>query len=119
MAAAKAGALPIPLNQAYPRVEEIPFDSERKRMVTVHSVDDPHPDDISPFYDDDHREWYVVTEKGAPDIVLDQCTHYQNRDDEAVPLDDEQRRRILAANDAMTQDALRVLGVAYRRHPGY
>jgi P-type Ca2+ transporter type 2C len=114
VAAAKAGALPSPLNQSYPRVEEIPFDSERKRMVTVHAVSDPKPDDISPFYDDDKREWFVVAEKGAPDIVLQQCTHYQNREDVAVPLDDEQRQRILAANDAMTEDALRVLGVAYR-----
>jgi Ca2+-transporting ATPase len=114
VAAAKAGALPSPLNQAFPRVQEIPFDSERKRMVTVHLVNDPHPDDISPFYDDNERKSYVITEKGAPDIVLEQCTHYQNREDEAVPLDDEQRRRILAANDAMTADALRVLGVAYR-----
>jgi len=114
IAAAKAGALPSPLNQSYPRVEEIPFDSERKRMVTVHAVSDPKPEDISPFYDDEKREWFVVAEKGAPDIVLQQCTHYQNREDVAVPLDDEQRRRILAANDAMTEDALRVLGVAYR-----
>ena len=114
VAAAKAGALPSPLNQAYPRVDEIPFDSERKRMVTVHSVDEPHPDDISPFYNDQHHKWFVVTEKGAPDIVLNQCTHYQDRNDEAVLLDDHQRHSILAANDAMTQDALRVLGVAYR-----
>ena len=114
VAAAKAGALPSPLNQAFPRVQEIPFDSERKRMVTVHLVDDPHPEDISPFYDDNQRKSYVITEKGAPDIVLQQCTHYQNRKDETVPLDHEQRRRILAANDAMTADALRVLGVAYR-----
>jgi Ca2+-transporting ATPase len=114
VAAAKAGTLPSPLNQAYPRIQEIPFDSDRKRMVTVHAVRNPHPDDISPFYDDNQREWYVVTEKGAPDVVLKQCTHYQNRSDEAVPLDDEQRRRILVANDLMTQDALRVLGVAYR-----
>jgi len=114
VAAAKAGALPNPLNQAYPRVQEIPFDSERKRMVTVHSVIDPRPDDISPFYSREQHEWYVVTEKGAPDIVLEQCTHYQDRSDEAVPLDDEQRNRILAANDRMTEDALRVLGVAYR-----
>jgi len=114
VAAAKADALPNPLNKAYPRVQEIPFDSERKRMVTVHAVDDPKPEDISPFYDDGLKQWYVVTEKGAPDIVLDQCTHYQNREDQAVPLDEEQRSRILAANDRMTQDALRVLGVAYR-----
>jgi len=114
VAAAKAGAMPHPLNQAYPRIQEIPFDSERKRMVTVHTVSDPRPEDISPFYDDKHRQWYVVAEKGAPDIVLKQCTHYQNREDKAVPLDDEQRRRILLANDAMTRDSLRVLGVAYR-----
>jgi Ca2+-transporting ATPase len=114
VAAAKAGALPSPLNKAYPRVEEIPFDSERKRMVTVHSVDEPDPEDISPFYDDKVRSWYVVTEKGAPDIVLHHCTHYQDRDDEVVLLDEVQRRRILEANDSMTADALRVLGVAYR-----
>ncbi len=118
VAAAKAGALPNPLNRAYPRVQEIPFDSERKRMITIHSVDDPRPEDISPFYDDGKRQWYAITEKGAPDIVLDHCTHYQNRDDQAVPLDDEQRRRILAANDSMTRDALRVLGAAYRLTPG-
>jgi Ca2+-transporting ATPase len=114
VAAAKAGALPTPLNQAYPRVKEIPFDSERKRMVTVHTVRDPRPEDISPFYDRRASQWYVVTEKGAPDVVLQQCSSYQNRNDQAVPIDDEQRRRIMAANDAMTKDALRVLGVAYK-----
>ncbi len=114
VAAAKAGAMSSPLNQSYPRIQEIPFDSDRKRMVTVHTVSDPKPEDISPFYDDKQRQWYVVAEKGAPDVVLQQCTHYQNREDQAVRLDDEQRRRILDANDSMTQDALRVLGVAYR-----
>ncbi len=114
VAAIKAGAQLRPLNQAYPRVQEVPFDSERKRMITVHAVRDPQPEDISPFSDDEQREWYVVAVKGAPDIVLEQCTHYQDKYDKPVPLDDEQRRRILAANDSMTQDALRVLGAAYR-----
>ena len=115
VAAAKAGATPAPLAQAYPRVEEIPFDSERKRMVTVHAIETPNAQDVSPFYDEtQHKAWYVVTQKGAPDVVLERCTHYQSRDDEAVPLTDEQRRRILAANDRMTSNALRVLGVAYR-----
>ena len=117
VAAAKAGALPTPLNKAYPRVQEVPFDSERKRMITVHSVDDPRPEDISPFYDDGKRKWFAITEKGAPDIVLEQCTHYQNKDDQAVPLTKDQRKQILAANDLMTRDALRVLGVAYRLTP--
>ena len=114
VAAAKGGALPSPLSQAYPRIEEIPFDSERKRMVTVHAIKQPEANDVSPFLDQKQQAWYVVAQKGAPDIVLERCTHYQSRDDIAVPLDDEQRRRILAANDRMTSQALRVLGVAYR-----
>jgi Ca2+-transporting ATPase len=114
VAAAKAGVMPDTIQRAYPRVQEVPFDSERKRMITVHSVKDPKVDDISPFYDDKQREWYVVAEKGAPDIVLEQCSHYQNKNDQAIQLDDVQRKSILAANDIMTQDALRVLGVAYR-----
>lgn len=114
VAAAKGGALPAPLAQAYPRIEEIPFDSERKRMVTIHAIKSPDAGDVSPFYDQKQEAWYVVAQKGAPDVVLERCTHYQSRDDTAVPLDDEQRRRILAANDRMTSQALRVLGVAYR-----
>jgi Ca2+-transporting ATPase len=113
VAAAKAGALPRPLNHAYPRVQEVPFDSERKRMITVHKIRESTPEDFSPFY---HHETsgYVVAIKGAPDVVLDLCTHYQRMDDSPTPLTEEQRMRILNANDMMTQDALRVLGVAYR-----
>ncbi len=114
VAAAKAGALPRPLNKAYPRVNEIPFDSVRKRMVTVHIIEDPQPNDISPFYDDMNRSKHVVAVKGAPDVILDLCSEYQCMDDKSVPLDDAQRMRILSANDAMTQDALRVLAMAYR-----
>jgi Ca2+-transporting ATPase len=114
VAAAKAGALPRPLNQAYPRVQEVPFDSIRKRMVTIHDIRGARPEDISPF--DENREYqgYVVTVKGAPDIVLELCNRYQDIADKPRALDDTQRMRILAANDAMTQDALRVLGLAYK-----
>jgi P-type Ca2+ transporter type 2C len=113
VAAAKAGALPRPLNHAYPRVQEVPFDSDRKRMITVHQIRESSPEDFSPFY---HHETggFVVAIKGAPDMVLDLCTHYQRTDDSHAPLTEEQRMRILKANDLMTQDALRVLGVAYR-----
>jgi Ca2+-transporting ATPase len=116
VAAAKAGALPRPLNQAYPRVQEVPFDSERKRMITVHQVRASTPEDFSPFY---HGEagGYVIAIKGAPDVVLELCTHYQRMNDSAELLTDEQRMRILSANDVMTQDALRVLGVAFRLSP--
>lgn len=114
VAAAKAGAWTTKLNEAYPRIQEIPFDSARKRMLTLHRIRDPKPEDISPFYDDEQREWYVVTVKGAPDVVLEQCTKYQGMDDAVNPLDESQRLNILRANDRMTQGALRVLGMAYR-----
>ncbi|MBN2147298.1 MAG: cation-translocating P-type ATPase [Anaerolineales bacterium] len=117
VAAAKAGALPRPLNQAYPRVQEVPFDSARKRMITLHHIKDAQPEDISPFHDNESYQGYVVAVKGAPDLVLDLCSHYQKMDDTQTLLDESQRMRILSANDAMTQDALRVLGVAYKLVP--
>jgi len=83
-------------------------------MVTIHAIEQPEASDVSPFYDQKQKAWYVVAQKGAPDVVLERCTHYQSREDKAILLDDEQRRRILAANDRMTNQALRVLGVAYR-----
>jgi Ca2+-transporting ATPase len=113
VAAAKAGALPRPLNHSYPRIQEVPFDSERKRMITVHKVRESTPDDFSPFYQHE-KSGYVVAIKGAPDVVLDLCTQFQRTDDNPAPLTEEQRMRILKANDQMTQEALRVLGVAYK-----
>ena len=114
VAAAKAGALHIQIDEAYPRENEVPFDSERKRMITIHDVREPQPGDLSPFYDEKHKDWDVIAVKGAPDVVLDLCSKYQAMNDEARPLDPAGRERILAANDAMTKDALRVLGLAYR-----
>ena len=115
VAAAKAGASVEELNLAYPRVQEIPFDSARKRMVTVHALKKPQAEDISPFDDPKRKpQGYVITVKGAPDIVLNSCRHYQRLDDYPMPMDEAGQMRVLAANDSMTQDALRVLGVAYR-----
>ena len=118
VAAAKVGAHSDDLNTAYPRIQEVPFDSERKRMVTIHELQDPHPEDISPFDDERTKpKGYVVAVKGAPDLVLDFCSRYQRMDDNTSPLEDQQRMRILRANDLMTQDALRVLGMAYKVVP--
>ncbi len=114
VAAAKAGASRDAFHLAYPRIDEVPFDSARKRMTTVHRVRDPQPEDFSPFYDTSAQGWIVAATKGAPDVVLDLCTRYQRIHDEPAPLDDEARRRILDANDHMTRQALRVLAVAYR-----
>ena len=114
VAAIKAGAMHMEIRDAYPRENEVPFDSERKRMITIHDVFAPRPDDPSPFTDERHKSWDVIAVKGAPDVVLELCTQYQNMDDESVPLGPALRERILSANDVMTKDALRVLAVAYR-----
>ncbi len=115
VAAAKAGALPHVINSAYPRDGEIPFDSTRKRMVTVHKVTNPSASDISLFKDSSAKGQYVVAIKGAPDVVLNLCTAYHPMDDSAPkPLTPEVRREILSANDNMTNQALRVLGLAYK-----
>ncbi|MGZ9166951.1 MAG: cation-translocating P-type ATPase, partial [Anaerolineales bacterium] len=114
VAAAKAGAAYVDIKEAYPRENEVPFDSERKRMITVHDVATPRADDPSPFTNERHKNWNVIAVKGAPDVVLELCTQYQGMDDTPRSLGTEARERILAANDEMTKDALRVLGLAYR-----
>jgi Ca2+-transporting ATPase len=118
VAALKAGASTKDLNQSYPRAQEIPFDSVRKRMLTIHAVDSPEDEDISPLNGDDaNREMYVIDVKGAPDVVLGLCTQVMTGDNHDHALTDKRREEILAANDAMTGDALRVLGVACRTVP--
>ncbi len=117
VAAAKAGASREAFHLAYPRIDEVPFDSARKRMTTVHKIRDPRPEDFSPFYDATVQDWEVAATKGAPDVVLDLCTQYQRIHDKPAPLDGEVRRQILEANDRMTRRALRVLAVAYRAEP--
>ena len=114
VAANRAGARRSELEQAYPRIDEIPFDSSRKRMTTVHKVLKPKPEDASPFYDGSLLDWEVAATKGAPDVVLDLCTHYQTIADEKQPMGEAVRQRILDANEAMARDALRVIALAYR-----
>jgi Ca2+-transporting ATPase len=66
---------------------------------------------------DEKREWHIVAVKGAPDVVLDLCSHVQTMENGDQKMTDDRRKEILAANNAMTGDALRVLGVAYRMIP--
>jgi Ca2+-transporting ATPase len=114
VAAAKAGATYVQIKEAYPRESEVPFDSERKRMITVHDVVTPRAEDPSPFTDEKHKDWDVIAVKGAPDVILELCTQYQDINDKSQPLGSEMHKRILEANEEMTKDALRVLGLAYR-----
>jgi Ca2+-transporting ATPase len=101
VAAAKAGLDLERLRSERPRVDEIPFDSDERRMVTVHEIDDGER---------------VAYAKGAPAAILERCGD-RLTDDGVAPLDEETRRRALDDADAMAADALRVLAVAYREAP--
>jgi Ca2+-transporting ATPase len=57
VAALKTGAIHSEINNAYPRIDEIPFDSERKRMVTIHKIKEPRKEDISFFLNEDYKGW--------------------------------------------------------------
>jgi Ca2+-transporting ATPase len=120
VAAAKAGLWREDLIQQLPRVNEIPFDSERKRMTTIHRLDwktssqvDKGTDTLSAFLPVYLSTPYLAFVKGAPDILLRQCDSILEHD-RAQPLTEAKRQEILAANQDMARHALRVLGVAYR-----
>jgi Ca2+-transporting ATPase len=117
VAALKAGAAANVVNQNYPRKQEIPFDSTRKRMVTIHNILNPGHGDISPYVTDEKTNWYTIAVKGAPDVVLDLCKCKSDMHNNPVELTSEMREEVLAANNEMTSHALRVLGVAYRPVP--
>ena len=70
VAAGKANLWRTELEQNYPRVAEVPFDSERKRMTTIHDIRLSTEDDGSPFLPGETG--YVVCVKGAPDLLLEQ-----------------------------------------------
>jgi Ca2+-transporting ATPase len=107
VAAAKAGIRREELEREMPRVGEIPFDSARKRMTTIHPMPTTRPAD---------KAGWVACMKGAPDIVLDLCTRIRENGCEE-PLTPARRQAVLEANHAMAKRALRVLAVAYRPFP--
>ncbi len=115
VAAAKAGYLTSELDKTFPRENEVPFDSVRKRMITIHTLRTPSAIDISPLEKSQSQKSIVITVKGAPDLVLGLCSKTRRMDSPGEKdLDEATRVQILAANDSLTKDALRVLGVAYK-----
>jgi len=114
VAAAKAGVRAADLKRAYPREGEIPFDSSRKRMVTLHSIKEAEKVSNLPLNKKEHKDAYVIAVKGAPDVVLKLCNRYLKADNTTEKLDEQVRQQILKVNDEMTKKALRVLGAAYR-----
>lgn len=88
------------MEQLFPRVAEAPFDSGRKMMSTIHQ----------------NGSNVIQFTKGAPDEVLRRCTHIEENG-KRVPLTEQKRSEILAANKAMADKALRVLCAACRTWP--
>lgn len=118
VAAGKASLWRADLERELPRVGEIPFDSDRKRMTTIHAAGDlglnwTTMDDARLAHSQPVPASYIAFVKGAPDIVLQYCKDIM-LDGRVQPLDGEMRRSILAANSSMGHEALRVLGVACR-----
>lgn len=85
----------------YVRVGEVPFTSERKMMSTAHRHENGE---------------VLVFSKGAPDVLLEHCTHLQVGN-ATVPFDAERRTQALADVEALSEAAFRTIGVAYRRAP--
>ncbi|HEY3275277.1 MAG TPA: cation-translocating P-type ATPase [Syntrophorhabdaceae bacterium] len=111
VAAAKAGLWREATEKAMPRVMEIPFDSDRKRMTTVHEW--KNGAGKSPVFGDNNILAFV---KGAPDIILNLSDTIVSGG-EAVPLTEEMKKNILSANHDMATQALRVLAIACRSMP--
>lgn len=95
--AARAGADSEELRREMPRLEELPFDSERKLMSTVHMCDGQR----------------VLFTKGAMDVILDRTGELMTKNG-AIPMTPAWRQRLQEQNRAWSEKGLRVLAVAYR-----
>jgi Ca2+-transporting ATPase len=89
--------------KAYPRVAEVPFDSEYKFMATFHEMTGA-----------DRRPVVRCYVKGAPDVLISRGSSYRDPDGTLVPVTDENRHLALEANDRMAEGGERVMVVAQR-----
>lgn len=101
VSAAKAGLPREELEKRYQRIGEIPFTSERKRMTTIHRTPEGQQ---------------IAFVKGAPEIILEHCSHVFESGKEKR-LAEGKRKEILGINENFASDALRVLGIAYKKLP--
>lgn len=119
IAAARAGLWKNELDAAFPRVAELPFDSDRKRMSTIHRpIMEKVPLPLNP-YEDDRPDFFTVEQhlvitKGAVDSLLE-VIDWVWSSGETVRIDDQWRERIQAANNELAKNGMRVLGVAFRQ----
>jgi Ca2+-transporting ATPase len=98
VAAAKAGLWQEELGSQLPRIDEIPFSSEAKRMTTIHQT----------------PEGKVAYSKGAPEVILNSCRYIYTGGEERQ-LTAKDKDAVLSVAQTMAGDALRVLGLAYKR----
>ncbi|MHB9029939.1 MAG: cation-translocating P-type ATPase [Candidatus Latescibacterota bacterium] len=118
IAAARFGLDEYVLDKAFPRKAELPFDSDRKRMTTVHRFPENEgkvPEALRSGWIERIRNDFpfVAFTKGAVDSLVG----VSNRiwvNGEIAPLDGEWSQRIIAANERMTRNGMRVLGLAFR-----
>jgi Ca2+-transporting ATPase len=101
VSAVKAGLELSELEKRYPRIGEIPFTSEKKRMTTIHSSPDGGK---------------IAFMKGAPEIVLELSTQIFE-DGKERQLTGNKRRELLDINEKLASEALRLLGMAYKKLP--
>jgi P-type Ca2+ transporter type 2C len=119
VAAAQMGLMKNELEEIFKRTAEVPFDSVRKRMSTIHTIPEANTRVPQMF----ERVWrrgdvfkeaaYVEFTKGAVDSLL-QVSGSVWVNDHREALDDQWVERILSSNDELAQNGMRVLGVAYR-----
>ncbi len=122
IAAARSGFWKATLDEALLRVAELPFDSQRKRMTTVHRVDKKSDGQGNKGAGEDALAAcllanlsvpFVAFTKGSADGLVEISTHIW-MDGQGVPMDAEWRERIAAANEELAGQGMRVLGVAFR-----
>jgi Ca2+-transporting ATPase len=98
VAAVKAGVRYESIRKEFPRTDEIPFSSERKRMTTIHTCG---------------AAMTTAYMKGAAEAVLGRCTNIMI-DGVILPLGEEEKKRLVGINDGFASKALRVLAFAFR-----
>ena len=106
------------LDSRLPRVNEIPFSSERKRMTTQHKVDRSHLELLPPVKpaDQGQADFYLSFTKGAVDGLLE-ITGSVYVDGQIHPLDKSWKERVEKATEELARDGLRVLGLGYKITP--
>lgn len=103
--------------EIFPRINEIPFESERKMMSTVHDILFEQLDKKNTrihkylkLLDIDHN---VAFTKGAVDQLIKNCNHVLDGD-EIFELDDQWKKKIMEEHDKLAKNGMRVLGIAYK-----